>query len=175
MAVAAQDDSSSHAIVLLRQKSTAAASPPVGQEDAVLKETKQMEQVSQRKSSKTYSSDSNLWDKALRHLQDSEKHKDILTIVEGFAKTQAASDANPKSGPGTAEGLAKEIKEKMEQEINSKQYDSGTRRFVERTVKVLNTIVPVVDVAVSFDPIHAALPWAAIRFVLVVSSSVPAP
>jgi hypothetical protein len=119
--------------------------------------------------------DSNLWDKALRHLQDSEKHKDILAIVEGFAKPQAASDANPKSGPGTAEGLAKEIKEKMEQEINSKQHDSGTRRFVERTVKVLNTIVPVVDVAVTFDPIHAALPWAAIRFVLVVSTSVPAP
>jgi hypothetical protein len=66
--------------------------------------------------------------------------------------------------------LAKDIKEEMEQEIKGQQqHDSETHHFVEKTVSVLNKFVSVGDVAVSFDPVHAALPWAAVRFVLVVS------
>lgn len=74
--------------------------------------------------------------------------------------------------------------EKMEQVINNQQHDRerawnikicqdeySIRGFVEKTVSILNKFVAVGDVAVSFDPVHAALPWAAVRFVLVVSGS----
>lgn len=74
--VAAEDDSSNHPINLLRRQSTTAVPSSIGQEDAVPKEKKQLEHTSKPQSAKTYSSDSDLWDKALRHLQDSEKHKD---------------------------------------------------------------------------------------------------
>src|SRR2546430_5735757 len=66
MAVAAQDNSFNHAITLLRQQSTTAASPSIDQEDSVPKETKPLEHLSKAQSAKTYSSDSDLWDKALR-------------------------------------------------------------------------------------------------------------
>lgn len=168
--VAAQVDSSNHAITLLRQQSTTAASLSFGQEDATPKETKQLERTSKTQSAKIYTSDSDLWDEALRQLQKSSEHKGIVAVVERFAKSPAADHANLEYRPSSVKGLAKDIKEKMEQEINSKQLDSETYRFVKRTVSVLNKFLTVGDVAVSFDPIHAALPWAALRFVLVVSS-----
>jgi hypothetical protein len=171
MAVATQDDSSNHAIALLRRQSTIAASPPVDQEDAVPKETKQLEQVSQTQCAKAYSSDYGLWDKALIQLQASKEDKDIVAIiVERFAKSPAADNPTSESGPSSVKGLAKDIKERLEQEINSKQHDSETHQFVERAVSVLNKFLSFGDVVVSFDPIHAALPWAAVRFFLVVSS-----
>jgi hypothetical protein len=145
--VAAQGYSSNHASVPLRQH------------------------VSHTQSAKTSSSNCDLWDKALRHLQESKEDKGIVAIVERFAKSPAADNATPKCGHSRVKGLAEDIKEKMEQEINSRQHDSETRYFVEKTISVLNKFLSVGDVAVNFDPIHAALPWAAVRFVLVVSSS----
>lgn len=111
-----------------------------------------------------------LWDKALRHLQESKKDRDIVSIVEGVAKTPTDNNVTAEGTPSTAKSLAKDIKQKMEQEIESQQHDSETCRFVEKTVSVLKKFVSVGDVAVNFDPVHAALPWAAVRFVLVVSS-----
>lgn len=171
VAVAAQGDSSNHASVPLRQQATTAVSSSIDQGDAMPEETKQSEQVSHTQSAKTSSSNCDLWDKALRHLQESKEDKGIVAIVERFAKTLAADNATPKFGHSRVKGLAKDIKERMEQEINSKQHDSETRCFVEKTVSVLNKFLSVGDVVVNFDPIHAALPWAAVRFVLVVSSS----
>jgi hypothetical protein len=156
----------------LRQQSTIAASSPVDQKDAIPKETKQLEQVSQTQCAKTYSSDCGLWDKALVQLQESSKDKDIVAVVECFARSPVADNATPESKPSTVKGFAKVIKEKLKHEINSKEHDSETYRFVERTVSVLNKFLSVGDVVVNFDPIHADLPWAAVRFIFVVSSSV---
>jgi hypothetical protein len=40
---------------------------------------------------------------------------------------------------------------------------------IDRGVGVLNQFLAAGDVAVSFDPVHAALPWAGMRVILVVS------
>ena len=155
--------------------STTAASPSISQEDAIPQETEQLDRMSQTQPPKTYTSDSDLWDKALRQLQESGKHEGIVAVAGRFATNPAADHTNPERGPGSVRGLAKDIKEKMEQEINRNQHDSETYRFVEKIVSVLNEFVAVGDVAVNFDPVHAALPWAVVRFVLVVSSpTVPA-
>src|SRR5947207_13244101 len=90
MAVVAQDNSFNHAITLLRQQSTTAASPSIDQEDTVPKETKPLEYMSKAQSAKTYSGDSDRWDKALRQLQESSEDKGIGAVVESFARSPAA-------------------------------------------------------------------------------------
>ena len=107
----------------------------------------------------------------MRQLQESGEYKGIVAVVERFKTSSAAGNMNPQYGPGSVKGLAMDIKEKMEQEINGNQYDSETYRFVGKIVSVLKKFVAVGDVAINFDPVHAALPWAAVRFVLVVSNS----
>lgn len=56
----------------------------------------------------------------------------------------------------------------MEREINSQYHDSNTSRFVKQVVSTLTKFAVLGDVAVSVDPVHAALPWAAVRLVLMV-------
>lgn len=40
------------------------------------------------------------------------------------------------------------------------------RDVLEKIVKWVESVIVAVDVAVQFDPFHAALPWAAVRFLL---------
>jgi hypothetical protein len=171
VAIVAEDGSSNHATIPLQQPATAAVLPSPDQGNAPSEETKKSGQMSHTLSAKASWGNCELWDKALRHLQEPKNDRDIVSIVEGFAKNPADGNAAAEGTPNTAKSLAKEIKQKMEREIESQQHDSETRRFVEKTVSVLNNFVSFGDVAVSFDPVHAALPWAAVRFVLVVSSS----
>ncbi|EKJ71691.1 hypothetical protein FPSE_08137 [Fusarium pseudograminearum CS3096] len=49
-------------------------------------------------------------------------------------------------------------------EIKGNRWD--LRKYFERMVHWLNKFKDIGDVASSFDPVHAALPWAAFRFVL---------
>lgn len=169
--IAAEDGSSNHATVPLQQPATAAVLPSPDQGNAPSEETKKSGQISHTRSAKASWGNCELWDKALKHLQESKKDRDIVSIVQGVAKNLAEDNATAKGTPSAAKSLAKDIKQKMEQEIKSQQHDSETRRFVEKTVSVLNKFVSVGDVVINFDPVHAALPWAAVRFVLVVSSS----
>jgi len=171
VAVAAEDGSSNHATVPLQQPATAAVLPSPDQGNATSEETKKSGQMSHTRSAKTSWGNCALWDKALRHLQESKNDRDIVSIVQGFATNLADDNATAKGAPSAAKILAKDIKQKMEQEIKSQQHDSETRRFVDKTVSVLNKFVSVGDIIINFDPVHAALPWAAVRFVLVVSSS----
>jgi hypothetical protein len=171
VAIAAEDGSSNHATIPLQQQATAAVLPSPDQGNASSEETKKSGQISRTQSAKASRGNGELWDKALRQLQESKKDRDIVSIVEGMAKNLADDNANAEGTPSTAKSLAEDIKQRMEQEIESQQHDSETRRYVEKTVSVLNKFVSVGDVAVNFDPVHAALPWAAVRFVLVVSSS----
>lgn len=91
-----------------------------------------------------------------------------MEVVERFVKSPATDHTDPECGPNSVKGLAKE---KMEQEIKDKKLDDETRRFIERTVSVLKKFLEVGDVAVNFDPVHVALPWAAFRFILILSST----
>jgi hypothetical protein len=170
VSIAAEDGSSNHASIPLLQPATATVLPSPDQGNAPSEETKKSGQMSPTRSAKASWGNCELWDKALRHLQESKKDRDIVSIVEGVAKTPIDNNVTAEGTPSTAKSLAKDIKQKMEQEIESQQHDSETRRFVEKTVSVLNKFVSVGDVVVNFDPVHAALPWAAVRFVLVVSN-----
>jgi hypothetical protein len=112
-----------------------------------------------------------LWDRALRQLRKSKADRDIVAVIEEIAKNPAGNNEITEGGPATVKGFAKDIKEKLELQIKGQGENSDTNRFVQKTVSVLNRFISVGDVAVNFDPVHAALPWAAVRFVLVVSSS----
>ncbi|KAH7187153.1 hypothetical protein DER44DRAFT_680937 [Fusarium oxysporum] len=122
-----------------------------------------------------------LWDKALAHLSESEHDRDIVAIVKTFAENAIGDNATADGRPSSTEDLAKDISERMAQAIQDGQHgkeqcewkvtvgdkEYSARGLVDKTVNILNKFVGVGDVAVSFDPVHAALPWAAVRFVLV--------
>ena len=129
------------------------------------------EKVSYTQSAKGSESNYELWDRALRQLRKSKADRDIVAVIEEIVKNPAGNNEITEGGPGTVKGFAKDIKEKMELQIKGQGENSDTNRFVQKTVSVLNRFISVGDVAVNFDPVHAALPWAAVRFVLVVSSS----
>jgi hypothetical protein len=47
------------------------------------------------------------------------------------------------------------------------------RDQLEKVVVWLEKFKAIGDIAVNFDPIHAALPWAGVRFLLLVSAITP--
>ncbi len=171
MAVAVQDGSSDDLTRSLLPQSTTPVLPSSGDGNSTTEGMKRSGPVSHTQFAGTSSSSCDLWDKAVRHLQESNQDRSIVSIVKSFANTPTDDNGTPTNELSTVKGLAKDIKEKMEQDINTKQHDTETRRFVNKTVSVLNKFILVGDVAVNFDPVHAALPWAAVRFVLVVSTS----
>ncbi|KAJ5649099.1 uncharacterized protein N7484_002822 [Penicillium longicatenatum] len=85
-------------------------------------------------------------------LKDEEKH--IVATVVGDLHLD---NANRK-------GLAADIQKKLDEAYPHRDRTSS----IEKLLLVLNRFVSVGDVAVSFDPVHAALPWAALRSVLVI-------
>ncbi|EEU47186.1 uncharacterized protein NECHADRAFT_36603, partial [Fusarium vanettenii 77-13-4] len=104
-----------------------------------------------------------LWDAALEKARDSEEDQHVSKIIDTFA-TKAIEDTGNKSLG--AQELATIIKDEMEHEINSQYHDNNTSRFVKQVVSTLTKFAVLGDVAVSVDPVHAALPWAAVRLVL---------
>ena len=83
-------------------------------------------------------------------------------------------------------GVLKEILgvvQKSKQECIDKQWrcrrKSGEtviiRDVFEKIVKYIDRFKQIGDIAIQYDPVHAALPWAGVRFVLQVSYSVYAP
>ncbi|EGZ76219.1 hypothetical protein NEUTE2DRAFT_161157 [Neurospora tetrasperma FGSC 2509] len=110
------------------------------------------------------SSKRTLWDQAVALLQESQEGPAIVGIVKEFTSNPTAS---PDGSPDSVKGLAKDITEEMEREIKRQPQDDHRHRFIEKTISILNKFIAVGDVVVSFDPVHAALPWAAVRFVLV--------
>ncbi|KAM0346961.1 hypothetical protein ACHAP4_011568 [Fusarium culmorum] len=157
-------------------RSTAIAATP-SQDVSVQTEANEEDTQSEGKPS----SKSDLWDKALAHLSESEYDRDIVAIVRTFAENPIGDNATANGRPSSTEDLAKDIGERMAQAIQDGQHgreqrewkvtigdkEYSVRGLVDKTVKILNKFAGVGDVAVSFDPVHAALPWAAVRFVLV--------
>ncbi|KAJ4254492.1 hypothetical protein NW762_010091 [Fusarium torreyae] len=108
-----------------------------------------------------------LWNTALAKLEASEEKQEIVEIINTFANKASGKIKDSDSEPSDAKDLAVAIKDEMEQEINSRRHDSSVTRFMGNVVSSLNKFVSFGDIAVSFDPVHAALPWAAVRTVLV--------
>ncbi|KAH6977823.1 hypothetical protein EDB82DRAFT_502657 [Fusarium venenatum] len=127
------------------------------------------------------SSKADLWDKALANINEPEHDRRIVAVIKIFAENPSGDNATTNGRPSTTKDLAKDISERMAKAIRDGQEakeqrewkvtighrEYSTRGLVEKTVDILNKFVGVGDVAVSFDPVHAALPWAAVRFVLV--------
>lgn len=102
----------------------------------------------------SYAENYDLWAEALRSLKDEEK-RNVETVVGDLH----LDNANRK-------GLAADIQRKLDEAYPDQDRTSNTGKLLS----VLNSFASVGDVAVSFNPAHAALPWAAVRSVLVVSS-----
>ncbi|KAH8649922.1 ankyrin repeat-containing domain protein [Xylariales sp. PMI_506] len=102
-----------------------------------------------------------LWKKALDHLKNSEGHKDVPFLTESFL-TQSSDG----SASGNNLGI-EDIHDRIKEALGSPQHDNTTRSMVEKALEIIQKFTSVADIAVSFDPLHAALPWTAVRSVIV--------
>ncbi|KAJ2995025.1 hypothetical protein NUW58_g1386 [Xylaria curta] len=115
---------------------------------------------------KPYASSLDMWNEALGHLKESGKHENIHNIE----KLADERDCDPASMPDV-KSLAITIQKKLEMVFEPQKHNSRTHHIIENAVAVLNKFASAVDVAINFDPVHAALPWAVVRSVLTISTS----
>lgn len=109
-----------------------------------------------------------LWEDAIVKIQNSNEDPKLVAVVKELG-TQATL-----SPDDTVRTIAAMIEGEMKRGVEDQHAFKGVAStFVEQTVSVINKFLAVGDVVASFDPVHAALPWAAVRFVLVVCSFAP--
>ncbi|KAH0532182.1 hypothetical protein TsFJ059_000909 [Trichoderma semiorbis] len=84
-----------------------------------------------------------LWDRVLLVVKES-KDRDAIYLIDEIEK-HVSQDGSSNTRPIVMTDLVSSVKEAMEHQFKDKHS----------------------DVAVSYDPVHAALPWAAVRVVLV--------
>ena len=110
-------------------------------------------------------SSNDLWARAAAELSDSDKRNinfnrpDKLNIL---AELHAAAE---KSRQRSVESRWKYIRKSGETVI--------IRDVFEKIIRWIDMFKQVGDVAAQYDPLHASLPWAGIRFLLQVSSELP--
>lgn len=105
-----------------------------------------------------------LWDEAIAKIRVSEEHHDIFSAISHELEPALRQDAADRSQ--TMPELVRDIADNL---ASRKQQPQSKQRWIlDQTVGLLNRFMAVGDVAVNFDPVHAALPWAAVRFVIVV-------
>ncbi|KAI1281178.1 hypothetical protein F5Y07DRAFT_321402 [Xylaria sp. FL0933] len=109
-----------------------------------------------------YATTSALWLEALKYLKESGKGEDAQVIEDLFNKV----DGGPPKDTDTKRLATEGIQKAVEDALKEQQHDSKTARIMKQALEVVMKFVSVVDVAVSADPLHAALPWAFVRFVL---------
>jgi len=107
---------------------------------------------------------SDLWSKAFKQLPEEYKkgleNLDKLDILQKlFATAKQAEEKN----------LAKQFKLKW----GDKEIDLQEK--AERFVGWVNKFKEIGDIAVQYDPVHAALPWAGVRFILMVCNPASVP
>jgi hypothetical protein len=73
--------------------------------------------------------------------------------------------------------LEKAEQKKQEWKANRWSYERNGKKVVildvwAKVTKWINSVISIVDVAVQYDPAHAALPWAGIRLVLQVRDAI---
>ncbi|KAI0537878.1 hypothetical protein GGR58DRAFT_325662 [Xylaria digitata] len=109
-----------------------------------------------------YATSVDLWNEALGQLDESEK-RNIESLIGGIDDTSM--------NPPKVKSLAATVQEQIDMAFKTQEHDSRVDRVIDGALAVLGKFVSAVDVAVSFDPVHAALPWAAVRSVLVLVTS----
>ncbi|KAF3072518.1 hypothetical protein CFAM422_005408 [Trichoderma lentiforme] len=105
-----------------------------------------------------------LWDRVLLEVMGS-KDRDVIYLIDKIEK-HIPRDGSSNGRPLMID-LVASVKEAMEHQYKDKHGENSTSAYVGKTISILNQFISVGDVAVSYDPVHAALPWAAVRAVLV--------
>lgn len=106
-----------------------------------------------------HTSNYDLWAEALESLDETDKHNVTATLTDDEDHSLA-----------DRKGLAVHIQDRIDTASKNLKHDSRTRRIIENSASVLRKFASAGDVISSFDPAHAALPWAAVRSIIVVSS-----
>ena len=106
----------------------------------------------------------NLWSKAYRQLPEQyKKELDHLDKVDVLQKLF---------------GIAKQVQEENAAKpwkLKWGDREIDVREKAQELVGWLNKFKEIGDIAVQYDPVHAALPWAGVRFILMVFDSASAP
>jgi ankyrin repeat domain-containing protein 50 len=103
-----------------------------------------------------------LWTEALQKLSD--KEKAIISKLWPSLQTNSTPDI-PQHLIAVVEKKREECEEKRWKfDINGRQII--LRDVAQKVIIWLNKLKEIGDVAVNFDPVHAALPWAGVRFLL---------
>ena len=139
-----------------------------------------------------------LAEEAVKRFKKSPKTKGMYDILETFIKDSKTRDADDGTEPKTRAGDSENrdagdgtepkmrpryLLDRLEgmQRVKSNDGDSEAEKeswdnlkvkigeWTDNVVNVLEQVVPVGDVVTSFDPVHAALPWAGMKAVLTVS------
>ncbi|KAK9849324.1 hypothetical protein MYU51_014595 [Penicillium brevicompactum] len=103
---------------------------------------------------KPYADNYDLWDEALDSLEEDDRSAVKMMLKDWDQGSPKRKD------------LVAEIQATMDGALKSKHHDRTTS--IGKLLSVLNNFLSAGDVAVSFDPTHAALPWAAVRCVIVI-------
>ncbi|OTA05306.1 NACHT domain WD40 repeat-containing protein [Trichoderma parareesei] len=98
------------------------------------------------------------------------KDQDAIKLIDEIG-SRVGQDGTTDTRPTVMADLVMSISETMERQLKEKQSPTLASSYVEKTIDALNQFVSVGDVAVSYDPVHAALPWAVVRAVLVTVAS----
>ena len=113
----------------------------------------------------TTAGDNDLWTKAYNKLPDELKQRLGVNNRGDADKLQALQDILESAVQAKDTSMAKRLSFKWgDKEINVQE---TANRLVGWIVKFKE----VGDIAVQYDPVHAALPWAGVRFILLVRSS----
>lgn len=108
-----------------------------------------------------------LWDQTVLKVKGS-KDKEAIDLIDNIENRVGQGGASDPL-PATMTDLMSSIKEVMEQQFKDKRSRDPASEYVEKTISILDQFIAAGDVAVSHDLVHAALPWAAVRAVLMVS------
>lgn len=103
-----------------------------------------------------------MWTEASNNLKQSGEGEYIMS----YEKLTAENDSDTPNAKMVLEILQTQLADAPEKKGNRR-----AARILDKTISFTVKFAAVADVAVSYDPGSAALPWAAVRFVLLVSSS----
>jgi hypothetical protein len=123
-----------------------------------------------------------LAEEAVKRFKVSPKTKDAYVILEKFinsaenheAVARTEQNMTPQELLNRLKGMQKVMSNEGDSEAEKRAWDNVKEtigNWTDKVVNVLQQVVPIGDVVAGFDPVHAALPWAAMKAVLTVSKS----
>ena len=106
-----------------------------------------------------------LWTKAYQKLPDDLKQQLIINNCAATDKLQTLQDLLVTAVQAKDTSMAKRLTLKLGDKVINVHEIAG------RLVDWITKFKEIGDIAVQYDPAHAALPWAGVRFILLVSST----